>query len=73
MKRITNQILWLFIILVLVVSCKPKVPQILISKDATAKESLAASEIRRYIYLRTGLLPEIIRSRNANFRASHCA
>jgi hypothetical protein len=27
--------------------------------NATAKESLAASEIRRYVYLRTGLLPEI--------------
>jgi len=58
MKRITDQIL-LCLILVLLVSCKPKPIQILIPKDATAKESLAASEIRKYVYLRTGLLPAI--------------
>lgn len=40
-------------------SCSPKAPQILIPKDASAKESLAAKEIRRYLYLRTGLLAEI--------------
>ncbi len=41
------------------VSCKQKVTQILVPKDATAKELLAASEIRRYIYLRSGELAEI--------------
>jgi len=65
MKRITDQILLLFVILVLGVSCKPKPIQILIPKDATAKESLAASEIRKYVYLRTGILPEIeVKSRS---------
>ncbi len=59
MKRITDQILLLLVILVLVVSCKSKAPQIILPKDATAKESLAASEIRKYVYLRTGILPEI--------------
>lgn len=59
MKRIANQIMLLLCIVILSMSCKPKVPQIIIPKDATTKESLAASEIRRYIYLRTGLLAEI--------------
>jgi len=59
MKRIANQIMLLLCIVILAMSCKPKVPQIFIPKDATSKESLAASEIRRYIYLRTGLLAEI--------------
>src|SRR5664280_625740 len=59
MKQIANHIMLLLCIVILSMSCKPKVPQILIPKDATTKESLAASEIRRYIYLRTGLLAEI--------------
>ena len=59
MKRIAYQLLFFLGFVVLLMSCKPKGPQIFIPKDATAKESLAASEIRRYIYLRTGLLPEI--------------
>jgi len=47
-------------IILLIGSCKPKVPQIRIPADASRLENLAASEFRRYIYLRTGLLPVII-------------
>lgn len=46
-------------ILLIAWSCKPKVPQIRIPADASRLENLAASEMRRYIYLRTGLLAEI--------------
>lgn len=59
MKRIIYQIVLFLSIVVLTISCRSKVPQIYVPKDATAKESLAASEIRKYIYLRTGILPEI--------------
>lgn len=48
------------VFLLFLASCKPNVPLIIIPDDATTKENLAASEIRRYIYLRSGLLPEII-------------
>ncbi|MGE5449196.1 MAG: hypothetical protein ACM3PR_12575 [Bacteroidales bacterium] len=49
-------------LLSLVVGCKPKPTQIILPKDPTAKESLAASEIRRYLYLRTGELAQITQS-----------
>jgi hypothetical protein len=62
MKTITNQILLFIAIVMLSTACSSKNPQIFIPKDATAKESLAASEIRRYVYLRTGLLLEISES-----------
>ncbi|HAH22572.1 MAG TPA: hypothetical protein DCL77_02200 [Prolixibacteraceae bacterium] len=62
MKRIATQILFFLVIVNLVTSCKPKALQIYIPKDATSKEMLAASEIRRYIYLRTGGLAEIVSS-----------
>ena len=62
MKRIHRQILILLAILSVTCGCKPKVTQIFVPKDASAKESLAASEIRRYIYLRTGELAAIIES-----------
>jgi hypothetical protein len=70
MKRITDQIVMLFVILLLVVSCKPKPIQIFVPKDATAKESLAASEIRRYVYLRSGLLAEISTGSEADMPTS---
>ena len=59
MKRITHRILFFLGIVLLTMSCKTSVTHIFIPKDASAKESLAASEIRRYVYLRTGELPEI--------------
>jgi hypothetical protein len=59
MKQIAYKIMLFLGIVALLMSCKSKAPQILIPKDATAKESLAASEIRKYVYLRTGILPEI--------------
>ena len=59
MKGIHRQILYFLVILSLFFGCKPKVTQIFIPKGASAKESLAASEIRRYIYLRTGELAQI--------------
>jgi hypothetical protein len=59
MKVIHSKILFILVILTLTISCKPKVTQILIPKDATVKESLAASEIRRYIFLCSGDLPII--------------
>jgi len=59
MKRIAFQILCFLSVFVILISCKPKPVQIRIPKDATSRESLAASEIRKYIYLRTGLLAEI--------------
>jgi len=59
MKQIAFKLMLFLGIIALLMSCKTKAPQILIPKDATAKESLAASEIRKYVYLRTGILPEI--------------
>ena len=70
MRRIANQIMLLLCIVILAMSCKPKVPQIFIPKDATSKEALAASEIRRYIYLRTGLLAEIFAISSAEMPTS---
>ena len=70
MKRIVYQAILFVCIIALIISCKPKVPQILIPTDVSAKESLAASEIRRYIYLRTGLLPEIIKDSEAEMPTS---
>lgn len=60
MNRIANLFLFFLFIVTMTISCKPKVFQISIPKNATAKESLAASEIRRYVYLRTGELAEIV-------------
>jgi hypothetical protein len=53
---------WLFLIglLAFTTSCKPKIVRIFVGKEASRLESLAASEIRRYVYLRTGELPEIV-------------
>ena len=62
MRGIHRQILFFLVILSLSFGCKPKVTQIFKPKDATAKESLAASEIRRYIFLRTGELAQITES-----------
>ena len=60
MKQIVCQIILFLSIVALSTSCKPTVPQILVPRDATPKESLAASEMRRYIYLRTGLMAQIV-------------
>lgn len=53
-----------FIVLLalLAASCapKPKAPAVYVAGDATRLEKLAASEVRRYIYLATGELPEIV-------------
>lgn len=70
MKRIAFQLLLFLIIVITAMSCKPKVPQIRVPKDATRLESLAASEIRRYVYLRTGQLCEIVISSENAFPAS---
>ena len=35
---------------------------VVVPKGATVREKLAASEVRRYIYVRTGDLPEIVHS-----------
>ena len=45
----------------LLASCRglDKIPSILISKEASALEELAAKEVRRYFYLRTGKLLSI--------------
>jgi len=47
--------------LMLLQSCRrlERVPSILISKEASALEDLAAKEVRRYLYLRTGKLVPI--------------
>jgi len=70
MKRIASQIMLFLSIVVLLISCKSQPIQIRIPKDATAKESLAASEIRRYIYLRSGLLAEISTDSEAELPSS---
>jgi hypothetical protein len=59
MKQFTYRVLLCVGLTAHLMSCSPKAPQILIPKDATVKESLAASELRRYLYLRSGLLAEI--------------
>jgi hypothetical protein len=47
---------WLFIIFVLAAGCAPKAaaPTIYVIRGASTSERLAASELRRYIYLATG-------------------
>jgi hypothetical protein len=65
---------WLLIVIcgsMLLVSCKglKRGPVIIISKDASALEELAAKEVRRYIYLRTGKLVRVeTRSNPADVR-----
>ena len=52
-------ILWLFILFVAVSCSSQKLPVIICTDKASPREKLAAKELRRYIYLRTGSLPEI--------------
>ena len=48
--------------LILSTGCKPRVPRIVLPENPSPVESLAASEIRRYIYLRNGELANIAES-----------
>jgi hypothetical protein len=62
---------WILFAIITVTSCglMKKGPVIIISKDASALEELAAKEVRRYLYLRTGkLLPIEPRSNAADVR-----
>jgi hypothetical protein len=47
------------VLLLLTVCAFAKVPDIFYLKNTTPTENLAAKELQRYIYLRTGLLPEL--------------
>lgn len=62
MKENFRFLVLLLIYVSVMVGCKPKPTQIILPKDPTTKESLAASEIRRYLYLRTGELAQITES-----------
>jgi len=50
---------WLLLLLLTTSCSSHKLPVIVFSDKATSTEQFAAKELRRYIYLRTGSLPEI--------------
>ncbi|MDD8025545.1 MAG: malectin domain-containing carbohydrate-binding protein [Acidobacteriota bacterium] len=57
-----NRVLISALLLLAAASCapRPKSPSVYVLSDASRLERLAASEIRRYLYLTTGELPEIV-------------
>jgi hypothetical protein len=63
MTRIKRPALIAILLALAAGSCAPRtrVPAVYVLADASRLERLAASEIRRYMYLATGALPEIVR------------